>query len=111
MLYRSILAATFLFCLLVARQTSAESPEAGSIFDTSQLHELEIVELHKNGYFKTYFARNGDTLVLVTDYRSTAIVPKGNRVKGTFHFIAIRKILYRGTQYELPEYGIYEAGK
>ena len=95
-----------LLCLVAGEPASAESPETGSIFDTSQMHELEIVELQKNGYFKTYFARNAEAMALVTDYRSTAIVPKGSRVKGTFLFVAMRKVIYRGTQYELPEYAV-----
>ena len=100
-----------LLCLVAGEPASAESPETGSIFDTSHMHELEIIELQKNGYFKTYFARNGNSMVLVTDYRSTAILPKGSRVKGTFLFVAMRKLLYRGTQYEMPEYAVYEASR
>jgi hypothetical protein len=106
---KNFLAVTALLCLLAGQPRGAQSPESGSIFDTSQMHGLEIIELHKNGYFKTYFARHGEAMVLVTDYRSTSIVPKGSRVKGTFLFVAMRKVLYRGTQYEMPEYAIYAA--
>jgi hypothetical protein len=99
--------AVALLCLLLFEPLTAGPVTDGSIFDTSHMRELEIVELQQNGYFKTYFARNGEAMVLVTDYRSATIVPNGSRMKGTFLFIAVRKVLYRGTQYELPEYGVY----
>lgn len=107
----SQLAAAALFALLCLARISAQTPEAGSIFDTSRMQEVEIIELQKNGYFKTYFALSGEAMVLVTDYRSTSMLAKGSRIKGTFLFVGMRKVLYRGTQYELPVYGVYEDGQ
>jgi hypothetical protein len=72
------------------------------------MSELVVSEVHKNGYFKTYFAKDKDTLVLVTDYRTTALLRPGSRISGPFIFVGLRKVHYQGTQYELPEYAVYE---
>jgi hypothetical protein len=103
--------AVALLCLLLFEAVSAGSITDGSIFDTSKMRELEILELQQNGYFKTYFARHNEALVLVTDYRTTSIVSKGTRITGTFLFVNMRKVLYRGTEYELPVYAVYPAGE
>ncbi len=90
------------------RALIAQVTEDGSIFDTSRIKELVISEVYKNGYFKTYFAKDGENLVLVTDYRTTQLARSGSRVSGPFIFVGVRKVFYRGTQYEIPEYAVYD---
>lgn len=80
-----------------------------NIFDTKDMHSVEVVELQANAFFKTWLARHKDALMLVTDYRTQGTDAKASKIEGQFMFMGMKKILYRGTEYELPEYGVYDS--
>lgn len=81
---------------------------AENIFDTKDMHSVEVVELQANALFKTWLTRHKDALILVTDYRAQGTDAKTSKIERQFMFTGMKKILYRGTQYELPEYRVYD---
>lgn len=99
---------SFLIIYLACMVTFSPLAAAENIFDTKDMHSVEVVELQANAFFKTWLARHKDALILVTDYRAKGTDGKASKIEGQFMFTGMKKILYKGTQYELPEYGVYD---
>jgi hypothetical protein len=95
------------FCITCIISVSALAAEE-NIFDTKDMHSVEVVELQANAFFKTWLARHRNSLILVTDYRAQGMDAKSSKIEGQFIFTGMKKILYKGTHYELPEYGVYD---